>query len=552
MKRTLTVLYFVVAALILVAFSVQGFSYLDIGMYMSGYEHFNDEPYVNYFLGQWLLSFQLTGRMIHLLGIDSYWALRMLRVSLVMAMQVIIYLSLRRWFPRRFILLGLLLMTLAQQESYYEIYYNDNSMFLLVVAICLYFHGLNSNKRWFAGVALSGVVAGVAVFFRAVNLSFILLPFYASLLCVSLGIGHSCLKQILWFFGGWMCGVALAVGWIYMSGMDGVLALTVRDLAGISTDSNDPHRLSAIMVWWFEMVQGYCLFTAIPILLGLSANAVQRYCGRFRTRALVWTIFALLLIVNFYYWQHVAYITVGLCVLGVMAMFFLREQSSPRGLFLLLSMFLPVVLIIGSNGGPKFNGQYLAWLPLPMGLYFIWNFFKALPAPWRSGYRQSVCVGIVALFFGLLLIAAKREMSEDGPRVACRYSINSQKTSHIFTTRDNAEMYNWLIPEMEQYLNGDDYLYCNFSIPMVSLLGCRPYAVYSTVFSTTEMSLRYIDEAYRHTHKLPKLLLNTASMTESDRELIGIFNSYRHYKEVWRSQEYVLMAPRCESETNIK
>lgn len=543
MKRTLTVLYFMASALILVMFSMQGFSFLDIGMYMSGYEHFNDEPYVNYFLGQWLLSFQLTGRVIRLLGIDSYWGLRMLRVALVVVMQVIIYLSLRRWFPRRFILLGLLLMTLAQQESYYEIYYNDYSMFLLVVAICLYFHGLTSERRWFVSVALAGVVSGVAVFFRAVNLSFILLPFYASLLCVLLSIGHNWWKQILWFFGGWACGVALALCWIHVSGMDGVLALTIRDLAGISTDGNDPHRLSAVMVWWFEMVQGYCLFTAIPILLGLAVNAVQRRCKRVGTSALVWMAFAVLMIVNLYYWQHVAYITVGLCVLGVMALFFLHEQSSPRGLFLLLSMFLPVVLIIGSNGGPKFNGQYLAWLPLPMALYFIWNFFKVLPAPWRSGYKQSACVGLVALFMGLLLIAAKREMSEDGPRTVCRYTIDSPIAYHIYTTAGNADMYNWIMPKVERYLNYDDYLYCNFSIPMVSVLGCRPYAVYSTVFSTTEMSRRYIDEAYRHTHKLPKLLLNTASMTESDRELVNIFGTYASYKEVWSSWGYSLIVP---------
>ncbi len=44
------IIYSVFATVYLGIQMFQGFSYLDIGFYMSGYQHFNDDPYVSYFL----------------------------------------------------------------------------------------------------------------------------------------------------------------------------------------------------------------------------------------------------------------------------------------------------------------------------------------------------------------------------------------------------------------------------------------------------------------------------------------------------------------------
>ena len=69
------ILYILFVTVYLGAQMFQGFSWLDIGFYMSGYQHFTDEPYVSYFLGQWLLSFQLTSWLCKAFSIDSYlWA----------------------------------------------------------------------------------------------------------------------------------------------------------------------------------------------------------------------------------------------------------------------------------------------------------------------------------------------------------------------------------------------------------------------------------------------------------------------------------------------
>ena len=86
------ILYILFVTVYLGAQMFQGFSWLDIGFYMSGYQHFTDEPYVSYFLGQWLLSFQLTSWLCKAFSIDSYLGLRVLHLIFVVLSQTVIYL----------------------------------------------------------------------------------------------------------------------------------------------------------------------------------------------------------------------------------------------------------------------------------------------------------------------------------------------------------------------------------------------------------------------------------------------------------------------------
>ena len=86
------ILYILFVTVYLGAQMFQGFSWLDIGFYMSGYQHFTDEPYVSYFLGQWLLSFQLTSWLCKAFSIDSYLGLRVLHLIFVVLPQTVIYL----------------------------------------------------------------------------------------------------------------------------------------------------------------------------------------------------------------------------------------------------------------------------------------------------------------------------------------------------------------------------------------------------------------------------------------------------------------------------
>ena len=70
-KDTLFIVYVIFAALYLGVQMFQGLSYRDIGIYMSGSQHFNEEPYAIYYLGQWFLTYGLTNWLCHAFSLNS-------------------------------------------------------------------------------------------------------------------------------------------------------------------------------------------------------------------------------------------------------------------------------------------------------------------------------------------------------------------------------------------------------------------------------------------------------------------------------------------------
>lgn len=138
--------YIVIATLYLGIQMFQGLSPIDIGVYMSGYQHFNEEPYTLYYLGQWLMTYSFSGWLCDVLSINSFLGLRVLHLVYVMFLQTVVYLYLRRYIPCKYIVVGLSLATLAHFGSYTEINYNDYSSGLLTLAVLAYHKGLSGCK----------------------------------------------------------------------------------------------------------------------------------------------------------------------------------------------------------------------------------------------------------------------------------------------------------------------------------------------------------------------------------------------------------------------
>ncbi|MFW5615806.1 MAG: glycosyltransferase family 39 protein, partial [Prevotella pectinovora] len=164
-------IYLLFAALFLGVQMFQGLSYLDIGMYMSGYQHFTSDPYASYFLGQWILTYDVTSALCKLFSINSFLGLRVLHLVYVLVTQTVVYLYLRQYISTRSIITGLLIATLAHYGSYTEINYNDYSALLLLLSILCYHGGADRDNQWI--IMMGGVLAGVAVYFRIVNITYI-------------------------------------------------------------------------------------------------------------------------------------------------------------------------------------------------------------------------------------------------------------------------------------------------------------------------------------------------------------------------------------------
>lgn len=124
---------------------VSRFSFLDIGMYMMGYNNFVSDPYASYYLGQWIMTYDVTYWICRIFDLHSFMSLRVLHWGLILLTQTLIYFYLRSYINRQYIILGLFMATLAHFGSYTEITYNDYSAFLLMISLMSFHHGVEKR-----------------------------------------------------------------------------------------------------------------------------------------------------------------------------------------------------------------------------------------------------------------------------------------------------------------------------------------------------------------------------------------------------------------------
>ncbi len=540
-RRAVVCACFVLAALFLLGLSRRGLSYLDVGMYMSGYQYFNGDPLTTSFLGQWLMSYELTGALMKWLSVDTYYGLRVLRTALVVLIEACVYLGLRHDVPRRYLLAGLALATLSQQDSYYEINYNDYSAFLLCLALLALYHAFTRSRRRLLGYALSGLAVGVSILFRFTNLSFLLLPVGALLVFALLRLPRPRAAGLWAFYAGAAAGLALMVALALATGKGGVLAQTVTDLLQIGTRGDDPHNVKNVFFWLYGMYKQQVKAGAVVAILVLVYAALRRRTSSHLWRAALLACFVFSMWLNIYLREIISDVTVGLSWITffvlVAAPRFRRGPVAAFAMGFLFPLFLPV----GTNGGSVFIGQCTVFMPLPATLCILADNFRqgSLPADRRR--LPAIVLGAIVLPF--LWATAKRPMSEEGYRLECRYAIDSPLARGIATTRSNAATLNHIIHQLRgSYLHGD-YLICTFNIPAISLLECRPYGVFSTVFCSPYMCRHYVTVAERHLHALPSVLLDTEDMTPKDGELVRFLRSQSAYRRVWTDGRFVLLKP---------
>lgn len=534
------IIYSVFATVYLGIQMFQGFSYLDIGFYMSGYQHFNDDPYVSYFLGQWLLSFNLTSALCRLFSINTYLGLRILHLLFIIISQTVIYFYLKRYINRHFIISGLLLATLAHFGSYTEINYNDYSVGLLTLSIMAYHYGYANNRM--KAIILSGILAGVSFYFRIVNVTFIGIPFLAWLISHRYKSAIKTRYQFFGFFSGIIAACCATTVLLYCNGMLDVFTMTLTDLFTRSNDPQDPHGVKAIIINLYDLYKGQIQgFSVIALLTFLIAFNDIKNKGAIRT--IITIVLSLLIIPNIYLWESPSNITVGICLSALFFLFAGRDVNPQTDSLYLLSLFIPVIFPIGSNAGPDFYGKDMCFLTLPVALCIIGEGIGTLKAEYRKAAYKALHISFAFICIAMIYTNINRPMMEEGTRAQCRYTINSPLTKHIYTTEENASLNNYLIDKVKPLIPAKSYLICNFSIPMISLLECKPYAVYSTVFTSNVMNRRYIDAAYKHSRLLPYLLIDQDNNSDKDKYVEDYLYGIKPYRTIWTDGRYVLKAP---------
>lgn len=537
-------LYIAAAAVFLVLQSLQGLSFLDIGMYMAGYRHFNGDPWSCYYLGQWFLTYKFTGALCSLFGVQSFFGIRLMAVGLNVIMQTAIYLYLRRFIPRRHIIAGLALATLASFGSYTDINYNDYSAALLAVAIMAYHSGAFASRRpWL--VVVSGAVVGIAFFFRAVNLTFIALPLLAMALSSVYGALIRPLRQLTLFAAGCAAGCAAVLTGSWADGSLPILRQTATDIVAISGSADDPHSIKAIIISLYTTWKGYLTgFAPVAVLTALMVLTGRRLKGKARQYTIVVTAAAIVPCI--YLWEPPANITAGISFAGAAFLLARPKNNDNSGSIMALSMLIPLVFPIGSNGGPAFFGQQIGYLSVPLALATVTRATPALRRQLADAYPTALRTAYAAICLSLLLSNLRRPLMEDGTRYECRHTVNSSTTGPILTTSANANLHNYMLNKVKPLVPDNSYLICNFSTPLISIMHCKPFAVFSDVFTSDAMNTRYIAIAHQRAGgggHMPMLLLDRQTMTSGFMHVEKELKAIVPYRTLWTDGRYELLAP---------
>lgn len=536
-------IYLLFAAVYLGIQMFQGFSFLDIGMYMMGYNNFVSDPYASYYLGQWIMTYDVTYWICRIFDLHSFMSLRVLHWGLILLTQTLIYFYLRSYINRQYIILGLFMATLAHFGSYTEITYNDYSAFLLMISLMSFHHGVEKEACWL--VLVAGAAAGVAVFFRLVNITYIGIPVVSCLIgCIS-KFGMAKWRRLLFFYLGMLVGMALIVALLYAQGLLPVLRMTIADIVVIGTDNADSHGLMTILRKVYE------LYTSVlGNMSALALLAIVLYvaiaCRCMSVKITIYCISALLalFVMNFSYYS--AHVAMAICWAGVIIAAIVRKQEITPQLFHLfvMSMCMPLVMPIGSNAEPSFYGKELCFLPMPMAIYSLLGLLPSVKASDNHIFSlrlfRAISFLLIVIAAGFLLFNIVHKQMEDGNRLSCRNAIDSPMTRGILTTRGNADMYNYLLQEVKPLVPCGSYMICNFSLPAVSLLDCKPWAVYSTVYSTDRMNDRYIRVAWHYTRKLPYVLLDDECTLPGYGHILAKLNSIKPYRRIWNDGRFSL------------
>jgi hypothetical protein len=352
----------------------------------------------------------------------------------------------------------------------------------------------------------------------------------------------------------------LGIAWA--DGTFGVLQQTFSDLVSISTDSADKHSFGMIVRFYLYDVLAevkMSLFIAF-VIYGFIIARTQA------SSKLIHLAYALLSAVIIYVvWQDgkAGNITVGFCLSLFLLDFFSNNPrfslghklTSPRGgqvgvpLLYTLAMFIPLVFPFGSNGTNQFYGQMLCILAMPLAVATLMRGSSLKVQSSQFKVQSSKLAGIyiiAAICIGMTVTNVLRPMMEDGNRLQCRYTIDSHATGPLLTNEDNAALHNRMVHEVKPLIPQGSHLICNFSITMISVLDCKPYAIFADAYSTPERAERYLHAAYERSRdgkQLPFLLVEEESETDCFRHIRNVLSTFSPYKEIWRSENYVLLKP---------
>ena len=533
---------------------VRGFDLTDEGYLMSVYQWFGTDvdaakgaggyP-LTCWLGWWLNSLTPQGGLL---------AMRLWGVLLVTLTEVVAYLWLRRWFPSRLLLVGLLIQLVFVSGDPKPLGYNALAALCYLLALMTAVEGI--VRRQLSWLVVSGMLLGINIFVRLPNIIGLVLIFLpvgirftqksytwqrvlTDSLCMAVG-------ALLAFWLGWLAVVHIgAHGQVHE-----FIASLTGQLGGQSSHASGTMLLTYLKNYGEALL--YTVFWLIAVVLSkVALHLRHKWKGvlllLLLTAVLVWLLYIKSDILG----HRILSMMNGVAILGCLWVLF--SDQTERRPYALAALAMVLLCPLGSDRG--FVTMWAGtWLALPLAL-------ALLHEKWGKGVVMAACMLLLCVVLKIELKA----YYDPEPKVLKTATIDSPLAWGVHTSQRKAEVLNPLLAQLHSRVKPGDTLLIYDDSPMLYYLtATKPFAGIS--WPGVFYGQRYVDAfqaAERTSKELPLVVLQhfstSGAWTEPDsarydlsqqdnddlllmRGNVVRFLQRHGYQAVWNNDYYTIFA----------
>lgn len=454
------------------ACAVQGFDLSDEGWGMYFYQQIFKNPECVVAQMPYWVTGVIGGVWNLLFPGGGFLGTRILGIILVTGTFCLSYMFLKKSIDSGWLIVGLMAQVLIVAGDPKPYGYNSLTAFLVLLAVIMFWHGLETNKTiW---LFIGGGLLGANIFVRVPNLA--ILPIVLLIpVCLYWKNGKARLfsRQIWATIIGVIIGALLViVSMLYW----GYWAFFVEALTGVANsaiDESNSHQFSRLIIRYAKNYWGIISIGGIVVLLGslyvwLRIKISNKYLPWILNIVFIsgWVFLALYF--NTTLRSNDMYFTHFISYAGVILILFNYNRNDKIHLryAALASLIMIICIPLGSDQG--INTMWTsAWLALPLGTAYLCGLFSE-KVSWK-GFLKKYTINkryiryyLYIIFGGYFACGIYKNDNlayyDPGSRFSKIYPIDNSYCRFIYTGSYRANLMNEVLPILEKYVEPNDYL----------------------------------------------------------------------------------------------
>jgi hypothetical protein len=581
--------FFLLLFLYQLFFIPQGLELGDAGFNVTLYQQiFNDPHSVQYGFPFWFTGV-VGSAWTHILPSSfGLLGIRLGGVVVIMLSIILSYNLLKNYLGHTYLKIGLLLIVVFSGNDPKELYYNNLSPFLYILATICLFTGLKENNP--LKIFVCGLILSLNTFARLPNilgLSMALAIFYNGYLqknSLKKQIG-----QIAILLLGFTVTTIIVLFIMKMIGHLDIYISSLKVLMNMAnTGEKSPYDAAGLLsIYAKTYIECILYSTAVVGLILATIYTINLVYKKVTKPAWLPKAFVYLVIVLFFIalvmkgkLYFMLYLFTGASLITAVSIL-IGKKSDEYKLITFISALLLFIFPLGSFQGILTAGYFSFWLIFPIIIDHLFS-IKKIEASLStftntSGYSLNLSVSkqqlyhtkqfIVSSFIIICVYTALLHPFLDisASRTKMIYPVKNKLTNGIYTSDARAKLVNELLDKIGEYAKPNDYLLCYPFIPMVHYLTeTRPFmgnpytGMYSAGIFNTELSKSVVNKKILPvivTQKINPFVASAWPFTQEDEEedytFVNIerdqhlkdFIQKNQYKEVLSNQVFSIFVP---------